>query len=117
MPRLPGIAHLILTDKTDSENNRMSTIDPVRISSFRIDSTHRNPVEFPGREKLTTERDDFDTDGSIPDLTEILPPPRRKRGRQQLDRTAIMAAATAVVDPTASTQQLVCQVYERSAFI
>ncbi len=61
MPRLPGIAHLILTDKTGPEN-RMSVIDPVRISSFRIDPAN------------------FDTDGSIPDLTEILPPPRRKRG-------------------------------------
>jgi len=95
MPRLPGIAHLILTDKTGPEN-RMSVIDPVRISSFRIDPANQNPVEFPGREKLTTERDDFDTDGSIPDLTEILPPPRRKRGA---NFTKVLRAAFTCANP------------------
>ena len=47
------------------------------------------------REKLTTERDDADTDGSIPDLTEVIPPPRRKRQKQKnLEQAAISANAT-----------------------
>jgi hypothetical protein len=73
MPKLPGLAHLILTDK----------IDGGRIS---IPSEPQREVS------------EADTDGSIPDLTEIFPPPRRKKMRQNLDRTAMIASATASAD-------------------
>ena len=71
LPRLPGIGHLILTDKTDC--NRMSRFDR--------------------REMLTSEREDADTDGSIPDLTEVVPPPRRRKRQNYLERKAILSSA------------------------
>ena len=78
LPRLPGIGHLILTDKTESS----------RISRF-----DRQDVR---REMLTSERDDVDTDGSIPDLSEVVPPPRRRKRQKDLERTAILSSANSL---------------------
>ena len=84
LPRLPGIGHLIMSDKVCPEN--LSSFDPCGVPMSWAENR---------REKLTTERDDADTDGSIPDLTEVIPPPRRKRQKQKnLEQAAISANAT-----------------------
>lgn len=77
LPRLPGLAHLMLTDR----------IDGCRIS-------------FPGENPR--EKSEVDTDGSLPDLTEIFPPPRRKKMRQHIDRTVFFASGPAMSDASAA---------------
>jgi hypothetical protein len=72
LPRLPGIGHLITTDKTEVGARPRPEV--------AADAPH--------------ERSEADTDGSIPDLTEIFPPPRRKKMRHQpIGRKAVLAAA------------------------
>ena len=90
MPKLPGLAHLILTDK----------IDGGRISFPAEQQQHQQQQQQQQQHQQQREVSEVDTDGSIPDLTEIFPPPRRKKMRQNLDRTAMMTSQASRVAST-----------------
>ena len=98
LPRLPGIGQLIMNDKIFPENQ--TNFEPYRLPMSRAE-IHR--------EKLITEPDDVDTDGSIPDLTEVIPPPRRKRAKPpNVEKVSILHSANAIQtsDQAVSTKVL-----------
>ena len=106
MPKLPGLAHLILTDKIDggriSFPAEQQQHQQQQQQQQQQQKHHQQQQQQQQQQQHQQQREvsEVDTDGSIPDLTEIFPPPRRKKMRQNLDRTAMMTSQASRVAST-----------------